>query len=51
MDEAGCPFCFTIDQDTLKDQTVTMRDRDTGGQQRMGLDKVAGFVGERLGSG
>lgn len=50
MDEAGCPFCFTIDQDTLKDQTVTMRDRDTGGQQRMGLDKVAGFLSEKLGA-
>ena len=50
MDEAGCPFCFTIDQDTLKDQTVTMRDRDTGAQQRIALDKVAAFVGERLGS-
>jgi glycyl-tRNA synthetase len=24
MDEAGCPFCFTIDGDTLKDQTVTV---------------------------
>jgi glycyl-tRNA synthetase len=49
MDEAGCPFCFTIDGDTLKDQTVTVRDRDTGGQQRIGLDKVVGFVAERLG--
>ena len=49
MDEAGCPFCFTIDQDTLKDQTVTMRDRDTGAQQRMGLDKVAGFLTEKIG--
>jgi hydroxymethylglutaryl-CoA lyase len=30
MDEAGCPFCFTIDGDTLTNQTVTVRDRDTG---------------------
>ncbi len=29
MDEAGCPFCFTIDGDTLKDNTVTVRHRDT----------------------
>ncbi|MBL9032758.1 MAG: glycine--tRNA ligase [Phycisphaerae bacterium] len=48
MDEAGCPFCFTIDGDTLKDQTVTARDRDTGQQQRIALDKVAGFLAERL---
>lgn len=49
MDEAGCPFCFTIDGDTLKDQTVTCRDRDTGAQQRIALDKVSEFLGEKLG--
>ena len=49
MDEAGCPFCFTIDGDTLKDQTVTVRDRDTGQQQRIALDKVSGFLAEKLG--
>ncbi len=49
MDEAGCPFCFTIDADTVKDQTVTVRDRDTGAQQRIGIDKVAGYLGEKLG--
>ncbi|MDX2148322.1 MAG: glycine--tRNA ligase [Planctomycetota bacterium] len=49
MDEAGCPFCFTIDGDTLKDQTVTVRDRDTGSQQRIGLDKVSAFLSEKLG--
>jgi glycyl-tRNA synthetase len=49
MDEAGCPFCFTIDGDTLKDQTVTVRDRDTGQQQRLGLDKVSAFLGDKLG--
>ncbi|MBC7835112.1 MAG: glycine--tRNA ligase [Phycisphaerales bacterium] len=51
MDEAGCPFCFTIDGDTLKDQTVTCRDRDTGAQQRIALDQVPAFVGEKLGVG
>jgi glycyl-tRNA synthetase len=49
MDEAGCPFCFTIDGDTLTDQTVTCRDRDTGQQQRIAIDQVAGFLGEKLG--
>ena len=48
MDEAGCPFCFTIDQDTLTNQTVTMRDRDTGQQERMAIDQVAGFVADKL---
>ncbi|HZW10761.1 MAG TPA: glycine--tRNA ligase [Phycisphaerales bacterium] len=49
MDEAGCPYCFTIDGDTLKDQTVTVRDRDTGGQQRIALDKVGQFLADALG--
>ncbi len=49
MDEAGCPFCFTVDGDTLKDQTVTVRDRDTGGQQRIAIGSVAEFLRERLG--
>ncbi len=48
MDEAGCPFCFTIDGDTLKDQTVTVRDRDTGAQERIAIDKVSGYLRERL---
>ncbi len=48
MDEAGTPFCFTIDGDTLRDQTVTVRDRDTLGQERVALDRVAAYVAERL---
>lgn len=49
MDEAGCPFCFTIDGDTAGDQAVTVRHRDTQEQQRVGLDAVAGWLGEKLG--
>ena len=48
MDEAGCPFCFTIDGDTLKDQTVTVRYRDTGAQERVHLEHVERFLVERL---
>jgi glycyl-tRNA synthetase len=50
MDEAGCPFCFTIDGDTLKDQTVTVRDRDTGGQERIGIANVPAYLEKRLGT-
>jgi glycyl-tRNA synthetase len=49
MDEAGCPFCFTIDGESLTNQTVTVRDRDTGSQERIGIDKVSGYLAERLG--
>ncbi|MCW5768478.1 MAG: glycine--tRNA ligase [Phycisphaeraceae bacterium] len=49
MDEAGCPYCFTIDGDTLKDQTVTCRDRDSGSQTRISIDKVGDFLAEKLG--
>lgn len=49
MDEAGCPFCFTIDGDTVTQQTVTCRDRDTGQQTRIALDKVGDFLSEKIG--
>ena len=39
----------TIDGDTLKDQTVTLRDRDTATQQRISIDKVKEFLRERIG--
>ena len=41
QDEAGTPFCLTIDGDTLKDQTVTIRERDTLQQRRIALAAVA----------
>ncbi|MEM6706107.1 MAG: His/Gly/Thr/Pro-type tRNA ligase C-terminal domain-containing protein, partial [Acidobacteriota bacterium] len=49
MDEAGTPFCLTVDGQTSEDQTVTVRERDTGEQTRIGLDSVAGYLAERLG--
>jgi len=49
MDEAGCPFCFTIDSDTLTDQSVTVRHRDTLDQERIAIDKVGDYLAEKLG--
>ncbi|MEZ6243944.1 MAG: glycine--tRNA ligase [Phycisphaerales bacterium] len=49
MDEAGCPFCFTIDSDTLTDGTVTVRDRDTLTQERIPASDVPGYLAQRLG--
>ena len=49
MDEAGTPYCFTIDGDTLADRTVTVRYRDTLEQERIGIDKVSAFLDEKMG--
>ncbi len=49
MDEAGCPFCFTVDSQTLEDQTVTVRHRDTLDQERIALDQVGDYLAKKLG--
>ncbi len=48
QDEAGTPYCVTVDSQTLQDQTVTMRERDSMQQERIPLDKVRTFILERL---
>ncbi len=48
QDEIGTPFCITVDFDTKDDQAVTIRDRDTMQQERVALDKVKGYLAERL---
>jgi glycyl-tRNA synthetase len=48
QDEIGTPFCVTVDFDTLEDQAVTVRDRDTMTQQRVGIDALAGYLSDRL---
>ncbi|MCB2175555.1 MAG: glycine--tRNA ligase [Actinomycetales bacterium] len=48
QDEVGTPFCVTVDFDSLEDQAVTIRERDTMAQERVSLDKVAGYLAERL---
>jgi len=49
MDEAGTPFCFTIDGETLTNQTITVRHRDTQAQERIAIDQVGAFLAERVG--
>ncbi|MFP5225350.1 MAG: glycine--tRNA ligase [Actinomycetota bacterium] len=50
QDEVGTPFCVTIDFDTLEDQAVTVRDRDTMQQERIALDKVAAYIADSFGA-
>ena len=47
-DEIGTPYCITVDFDTLEDQAVTIRDRDTMQQERVAIDQVERFLLERL---
>ncbi|HVT90085.1 MAG TPA: glycine--tRNA ligase [Tepidisphaeraceae bacterium] len=48
MDEIGTPYCFTVDGQTLTDQTVTVRHRDTLAQERVNTDKLLGYLRERI---
>ncbi len=48
QDEIGTPSCFTIDNDTLTDQTVTVRDRNTMAQERVALDNVAAYIRKKI---
>jgi glycyl-tRNA synthetase len=48
QDEIGTPFCVTVDFDTLHDQAVTIRERDSMAQERIGLDAVEGWLAQRL---
>src|SRR5213079_1150395 len=48
QDEIGTPFAFTIDEQTLEDDTVTIRDRDSLAQERLPLGSVAGYLDEAL---
>jgi glycyl-tRNA synthetase len=48
QDEIGTPYCVTVDFDTLEDQAVTIRERDSMKQERVGLDSVVGYLSERL---
>jgi len=48
QDEIGTPFCITVDFDTLDDQAVTIRERDSMQQERVALDQVEGWLAQRL---
>lgn len=47
-DEIGTPFCVTVDFDTLEDQAVTVRDRDTMEQKRVSLDQLETYLAPHL---
>jgi glycyl-tRNA synthetase len=49
MDEVGTPYCITVDYDTLKDDTVTIRDRDSKEQTRVKIDGIFDVLMKLLG--
>ena len=47
-DEIGTPYCVTIDFDTLEDESVTIRDRDTMEQVRVKIDDLENWISEKI---
>lgn len=48
QDEIGTPFCITVDFDTLEDESVTIRDRDTMNQERIKISEVSSYIISRI---
>ena len=48
QDEIGTPYCITVDFDTLDDQAVTIRERDSMSQERVALDQVVAYLAPRI---
>ncbi|MCR1897868.1 glycine--tRNA ligase [Irregularibacter muris] len=48
QDEIGTPYCITVDFDTLEDNSVTIRDRDTMDQIRLSIDELESFLMEKI---
>ena len=48
QDAIGTPFCVTVDHQTLEDQMVTLRERDTMSQERVAISDLARIVGEKV---
>ena len=48
QDEIGTPFCITVDHQSLEENTVTVRYRDTAAQERIDISRVREFLGSKL---
>jgi glycyl-tRNA synthetase len=48
QDALGTPFCVTVDHQTLEDQTVTLRHRDTMSQERISIAKLGAIIGDAV---
>src|SRR4029079_2935663 len=48
QDESGTPFCVTVDHQSLEDEAVTVRDRDTWAQERVKVSDLQSYLLERF---
>ncbi len=48
QDEIGTPFCITFDFDSLEDNCVTVRDRDTMAQERVAIDNLVAYINDKI---
>ena len=48
QDAIGTPYCITVDHQTTQDNTVTLRERDSMKQERVGIDRLSAIISERL---
>jgi glycyl-tRNA synthetase len=48
QDEIGTPLCVTVDFDSIEDNAVTIRDRDTTTQHRIAIEELTGDIAQRL---
>ena len=48
QDAIGTPYCITVDHQTLEDNTVTIRDRDSMAQERVHINELSGMIAKRL---
>jgi glycyl-tRNA synthetase len=48
QDEIGTPYCVTVDFETAKDSSVTVRDRDTMAQERIKIEELVKYFKEKL---
>ena len=49
QDAIGTPYCITVDHQSLEDQTVTLRDRDTMQQERIAIEQLHSLISKKVG--
>jgi len=47
-DAIGTPYCITVDHQTLEDNTVTIRERDSMKQDRISIEEISGIIAGRI---